>query len=506
MDRPRRRYLLPGRRLWQRRAVAACLALVVLAAMAAAGADAYAHWRFGQVTKVNLHQALRAPTAAEKTSENILIVGNNTRTGLAPQDAQLFGSPQEVGGARSDVTMVLHLDPAKGTASLLSIPRDLFVPLPPHSMSGPVGKIDAALNDGPENLVTAITSNLGIPIDHYVSINFDGFQSVVNALGGIDLYFPTPLRDSLSGLNIAQTGCQHLGGFQALAVVRARHLQYFAGGSWSTDPLSDLGRIRRDQAFLRVLVHEAKTKGFDNPLRAQATIASLVHQVTIDSGFSFGDMLSLLRTYRGLNPDTVPTATLPISVALNYHWKGGAYGDVDMPAEPQEGDRRLPRHGPGGRRPGRRGAHDHRRVGHAGPGQHRGSRPQVQRVHRGRRHADGGTREACGNGDPLPPRLARRRQHRPGKAERFGDAGCGSVGAGGPGGAGRRVRRRRRTTVPTGSGDTRSVRPGSQPGAVPESQRLHHPCPLRRPELRPHRLPGPRSIERRARRGLRERS
>jgi LCP family protein required for cell wall assembly len=336
MDSPRRRYLLPGRRLWQRRAVAACLALVVLAALSAASIDAYAHWRFEQVTKVNLHQALRAPTAAEKTSENILIVGNNTRSGLAPQDAQLFGSPQEVGGARSDVTMVLHLDPAKGTASLLSIPRDLFVPLPPHSMSGPVGKIDAALNDGPENLVTAITSNLGIPIDHYVSINFDGFQSVVNALGGIDLYFPTPLRDSLSGLNISQTGCQHLGGFQALAVVRARHLQYFADGTWSTDPLSDLGRIRRDQAFLRVLVHEAKTKGFDNPIRAQATVASLVHQVTIDSGFSFGEMLSLLRTYRWLNPDTVPTATLPISVALNYHWKGGAYGDVDMPAEPQD--------------------------------------------------------------------------------------------------------------------------------------------------------------------------
>jgi hypothetical protein len=83
-------------------------------------------------------------------------------------------------------------------------------------------------------------------------------------------------------------------------------------------------------------VHEAKTKGFDNPLRAQATIASVVHQVTIDSGFSFGEMLSLLRTYRGLSPDTVPTATLPISVALNYHWKGGAYGDVDMPAEPQD--------------------------------------------------------------------------------------------------------------------------------------------------------------------------
>src|SRR5207244_10738260 len=111
--------------------------------------------------------ALRVQGAVQRTAENVLIVGNNTRTGLAPGDAQLFGSPQEVGGARSDVTMVLHLDPARGTASLLSIPRDRFVPLPPHSMSGPFGKIDAALNGGPENLVNAITSNLGIPLNHY---------------------------------------------------------------------------------------------------------------------------------------------------------------------------------------------------------------------------------------------------------------------------------------------------------------------------------------------------
>src|SRR5205807_5412256 len=165
---------------------------------------AYARWRFGQVTKVNLHGALRVQGAVQRTAENVLIVGNNTRTGLAPGDAQLFGSPQEVGGARSDVTMVLHLDPATGAASLLSIPRDLFVPLPPHSMSGTVGKIDAALNDGPNNLVAAISGSLGIPIDHYVSINFDQFQNVIDAVGGISMHFPMPLKDSLSGLNVTK--------------------------------------------------------------------------------------------------------------------------------------------------------------------------------------------------------------------------------------------------------------------------------------------------------------
>ena len=264
---------LPRWRYYVRRLVAAGIVLVLFVGAAVATGAAYARFRFDQVRKVHLSN-LRTPLAASKSrpSENILIVGNNTRTGLAPQDAQLFGSPQEVGGARSDVTMVLHLDPASGVASLLSIPRDLFVPLPPHSMSGAVGKIDAALNDGPDNLVAAISGSLGIPIDHYVSINFDQFQNVIDAVGGISMNFPMPLKDSLSGLNVTRTGCQLLNGFQALAVVRARHLEYSTNGQWYYDPLSDLSRIRRDQTFLRVLVTTIKTKGLNNPLRAEAVL------------------------------------------------------------------------------------------------------------------------------------------------------------------------------------------------------------------------------------------
>ena len=211
---------LPRWRYYVRRLVAAGIALVLLAGVAVAAGTGYARFRFDQVRKVYLAH-LRTPQPASKSRPvNILIVGNNTRTGLAPQDAQLFGSAQQVGGARSDVTMVLHLDPATGAASLLSIPRDLFVPLPPHSMSGAVGKIDAALNDGPDNLIAAVSGSLGIPIDHYVSINFDQFQNVIDAVGGISMNFPMPLKDSLSGLNVTRGGCQLLNGFQALAVVR----------------------------------------------------------------------------------------------------------------------------------------------------------------------------------------------------------------------------------------------------------------------------------------------
>ncbi|HVM63457.1 MAG TPA: LCP family protein, partial [Acidimicrobiales bacterium] len=244
-----------------------------------------------------------------------------------------FGSASEVPGARSDVTMVLHLDPATEGASLLSIPRDLFVPLPAHSVSGAVGKIDASLNDGPDNLIAAITQDLGIPINHFVEINFDGFRRSIDAMGGIKMSFPVPLRDTYSGLSISRTGCQAINGATALAVVRARHLQYYSDGRWSDDPLSDLARIRRDHTFLRVFVSTARSQ-VSNPLRLNALIGGLLNQVTVDSGLNLGAFLNLFRRFRHLDPNAVPETTLPITVVPNYHYGAGAYGDVDMPVEP----------------------------------------------------------------------------------------------------------------------------------------------------------------------------
>jgi LCP family protein required for cell wall assembly len=264
---------------------------------------------------------------------NILLIGSNTRTGLDPGEASQFGSASLVPGARSDVTMILHLDPGTGAASLLSIPRDLFVPLPAHSMAGHVGKIDAALNDGPDNLIAAITNDLGIPINHYVEVNFDGFRRTIDAIGGIKMSFSTPLRDRMSGLNIARTGCQTLNGANALAVVRARHLQYLAGGRWTDDPLSDLARIRRDHTFLRIFVTAAKAQ-VTNPIHLNALVGGLLNQVTVDSGLNIHTFLALFRRFRHLDPNAVAETTLPITVLPNYHYGAGAYGDVDFPVEP----------------------------------------------------------------------------------------------------------------------------------------------------------------------------
>lgn len=327
--------------------------LAALALISVGSAYAYARWRLNSIRTIAApHLSAVAPTAPKSdglTAENILLIGNETRAGLTnPAEIQQFGSPQIYSGSLSDVIMILHLDPTRNKASILSIPRDLFLPMPPGSPVGPYQKIDAALNDGvhgPDNLIQAITNDLGIPINHYIELNFDGFQSTVNAIGGINVDFPEPLYDGTSLLNISTTGCQHLNGTQALALVRARHLQYDPPGvnpsdkaAWPYDPESDLSRIVRDHTFLRILASTVESNGLTNPFRANDLIGAVINQITIDPGLR-GQLLTLISHYRHLNPNAVPQTTLPVTQvggATGYYYNGAAIGDVDFPVQPAD--------------------------------------------------------------------------------------------------------------------------------------------------------------------------
>src|SRR6202035_143085 len=144
---------------------------------------------------------------------------------------------------------------------------------------------------------------------------------------------------------IQTTGCLELNGTQALQVVRARHVQYKGPGVTSTDPAywpqeaqSDIARIRRDHEFLRVLAAAVKAKGLSNPLTDQQLVSGVVGQLTVDSGFSASDMISLVLGYHSVDVSTAPQLTVPVSVDQfgSYTYQGGSYGDIEFPAEPQD--------------------------------------------------------------------------------------------------------------------------------------------------------------------------
>jgi LCP family protein required for cell wall assembly len=238
--------------------------------------------------------------------------------------------------------MILHLNPSTHAVSILSIPRDLFVP---NARAEGANKIDAALYEGPSQLVAAINENFGIPIQHYVVLNFDTFANVVDALGGVKMYFPEPVYDAYSGLKVLTPGCISLDGVHALQVVRARHLQYKPAGVttpypdyWPFENQSDLARIRRDHEFLRVLATAVSKNGLSNPITDEQLISSVAPQLEVDKSFSTSDMASLVLNFHGVDANQAPQLTLPVQVDQfgSYLYKGGAYGDIEFPSNVQD--------------------------------------------------------------------------------------------------------------------------------------------------------------------------
>jgi LCP family protein required for cell wall assembly len=305
----------------RRRLLVGCSVLLVFMVVATTAGYGYVHYRFGQIRSVKV-PGLRKASAGRPM--NLLVVGSDSRAGLDDAGGRRYG---EVGGQRNDVTLIVRVEPASRRVSLLSIPRDLVVPI---AGTGAQNRINAAFAAGPGPLVQTIEQNFGIPIHHYVLIDFDGFQAIVDALDGIDVRFPYPARDALSGLNVAEAGCVHLNGARALALARSRHFTYQKGGVWRSDPLADLGRIRRQHAFLQALVEAALARGLTNPVRANAFIGSLIHEVTKDSALKVRDVIRLAASFRSFKPSGLSSYTLPVTEPGGDH----PLGAILVPKQP----------------------------------------------------------------------------------------------------------------------------------------------------------------------------
>jgi LCP family protein required for cell wall assembly len=279
----------------------ALIAAVLCTVLAIGGAFWLAARKVAQVPKVKIDASVLQPGG------NYLLVGSDSRSFVeSAQDAQRFGSSRTQSGQRSDTIMVAHVDGAKGTGFLLSFPRDLWVDIPGIGSA----KINAAFNAGPQRLIETIEQNFHVPISHYLQVDFAGFRKMVDAIGTIPISFPAPAQDAFSGLHVNRAGCVRLSGQDALAYVRSRYYESFQHGRWQRDPTSDLGRIKRQQYFLRTLAHEALHTSQRAPWRALSILDATLASLQRDPKFGFGSFRALAYAFHGDNAN-IETLTLP---------------------------------------------------------------------------------------------------------------------------------------------------------------------------------------------------
>ena len=219
--------------------------------------------------------------------KNILLLGSDTRSG---SEAAL------VSGSRADTIMLMHI-PADGKGVyIISIMRDTWVNIPGYGAA----KINAALNYGGISLQVATVENLvGVKIDHVAEIEFEGFKSLVNAVGGVDVQVPFAFTSNVWTFT---PGVMHMNGSAALTFVRERYS--FADG--------DYQRVRNQRAFLRGLYSTMKAKGALSSVGSfQSAVESLAGYMRVDSGLNAMQIAQLAAPVLTSGDTSMHMTTLP---------------------------------------------------------------------------------------------------------------------------------------------------------------------------------------------------
>jgi len=244
---------------------------------------------------------------AEPDAKNFLITGADSNSCIDPDSpyAPAFGDRSNI-GERSDTIMMWRVNPSTSQVAVLSFPRDLFVDIAGTSRKGRIN--EAYQRDNPQKLIDTIYQNFGINTDHFVQVDFCAFRTLVYAVGGVAVPFATPVRDPNTGLNVPEVGCFTFDGDHALAYARSRKLQYLdENGEWQQDGTSDLGRISRQQDFLRRTVSQLLSKGAYNPDVAGGLIEALSEYIVADPDLTPRKMLEFAGVLSGVDPAGITT-------------------------------------------------------------------------------------------------------------------------------------------------------------------------------------------------------
>ena len=287
----------------------------VLALVAGAGA-AWGLWTFNQLGREDLDLA----TAKDDEPRNFLVIGSDSREGVekGSEGSGVMLGKGKPEGQRSDSIAIMRIDPGEERIDMLSIPRDLWVPI---AGTGEEQRINTAYAHSTQTLVDTIQQDLGIPINHYLEVDLAGFQNLVNAIGGVPMYFPNAVRDKNSGLMIKTKGCAVLDGYMGLAFARSRHLEWSDGLKWHTDPTGDLGRMTRQQLLVRAALGQVRELGLDDIGSLKGIVEAGVDSVTLDSNMGTGDIIELAQRFSDFDPSQLQTHSLPV---VGHRTDGGA--------------------------------------------------------------------------------------------------------------------------------------------------------------------------------------
>ncbi len=299
--------------------VGAVFTLLLLVGAALAG---QIWWKLNQIEEVDIAEL---DPILRGEPQNFLLVGSDSRAAISstdPNAAVFLGDGADAFGQRADTMVLLRFDQESQKLDVLSIPRDLWVPI---AGTDSTERINTAYSyeDGPNRLIRTIQEYLGVPIHHYAEVDFEGFQALVDELGGVPMYFDTLYQDPNSGLSISEPGCVTLDGRMALAFVRSRHLQYMTEeGYWETDPTADLGRISRQQIFLRSALAEAQGRAsLLNPVEYNRMLDLAVAYLRLDSGLEPSVLAAMGQRYAEFEGESITTHSLPVE---GWSTPGGA--------------------------------------------------------------------------------------------------------------------------------------------------------------------------------------
>jgi LCP family protein required for cell wall assembly len=294
---------------WLRRIAFVVSALLVMTVVL--GVGAYLKLS-GNIHRIDITSALGERPKVQATTDavtklaplNIMIMGSDTRVGQGTSDSR------SVSGARSDTNLVLHLSADRKSAIVVSIPRDSMTKAPQDCKN----KNDTVKNGvmrqwnanftlgGPACTIRTFEGLTGIFIDHFIVIDFRGFQRMVDALGGVTVCTPEPINDKDAHL-VLPAGKSRLDGKQALGYVRLRK---------TVGDGSDLGRIDRQQAFMSSVIQGATQSSLLlRPDRLFSFLNAATESMTTDTGLGFGELKDMASSVAHIGLSQIRFVKLP---------------------------------------------------------------------------------------------------------------------------------------------------------------------------------------------------